>query len=141
MRRHPLEGAAVQREKRAILLAPGETRRNQREGRRRRQAEDFLSGDLFGERRANAKKEWIARSQHDGGRAASLEHLRDAEREGRRPGTLRRLRRTKKRQMPRATEDDCRPIDDRARGRGQGAVFANSDDREPAPGHGTRRDV
>ena len=95
MRRHPLEGAAVQRQERAILLAPGEARRNQREGRRRRQAEDFFSIDYFGERRANSEKERIARSQHDGGRAAMLEHLRDAQREGRRPRTLRRLRRTK----------------------------------------------
>ena len=142
MRRHALEGAAVQRKQRAILLAPFEPRGRERKRRGRRNAENFVTRDVARDEIADAVEEGIARGENDRGPAALGENARQCV--GERRGPLQALGwRVDHREMTRAADDQRGLRHECARRRRQrlGAVFAKADQRQPWRVHVAFRDV
>ena len=134
-----LERPAVQREQRAILLAPAEPGGGEREGGGRRDADHLVGGEAAHQHRADAEKERVAGREHADGAAAM--GLDDVERvlDRRRPDERLGAQWTGQSQMAPAADDEGRLRDEPPRGRRKAvdAVLADADDGEPAfPHHG-----
>ena len=139
MRNDRLERPAVQRQQRAILLAPAEPRRGERKGGERRDADHFVGREAAHQHGPDAEEERIAAREHANGLAAMgldrVERVLDRRRPderlgGQRPG---------EREMALAADHERRLRDEPPRGRREAVdpVLADADDSEPAfLGHG-----
>ena len=133
VRQDRLERPTVQRQRRAVLLAPAEPGGGEREGRGRRNAERFARRKAPHQHRSDAEKERIAARQHaDGPPAAGLDQVERAfDRRG--PGDGLGGEIAGEREMAPATDDEFGLREKRARGRRKAVdpVLADPDQGEP----------
>ena len=133
VRQDRLERPAVQRQRRAVLLAPAEPGGGEREGRGRRDAERLARRKAPHQHRADAEEERIAARQHaDGPPAPGLDHVERAlDRRG--PGEGFGGEIAGEREMAPAADDEFGLRKQRARGRRKAVdpVLADADHGEP----------
>ena len=139
LRNDRLERTAMQRQERAVLLAPAEARGGEREGRGRGQAIISSAAKRRIKHRPDAEEERIAARQHADGLAAPgldpVERVLDR----RRPDQVSAVKRPGEREMAPAADDERRLREEPPRGRREAVepVLAEPDDRKPTlPAHG-----